>query len=651
METRYWLTIEGGKRRGESFSIPPTGCLLGRDSSADLQLPEASVSGKHARLDVEADGVRVTDLESRNGVRVNGERVKNHLMAHADQLSLGKLQLTLRDRTVAGSTTENSDPLVSGSSLAESSEQKLHSLSASSPNRRAVPALIKVLVGVLVAAGGFQGWQLLQKSDAIPRRTLPVALVPGELLADGSFEESATLQSWETEPETSLELAPVYRHRGETGLGVDLTEAQSFRLTSPWSAVREGRALRVSAQVRGATGLELSSGLELGKSSDPSARLELRGGSLSTSDEFRELTMTEAILPGFDRARLVFRVSAANPVSLSLDDVSVSEVAMVDPVALKFEEFELYRHGADATSASLVRIGRVVASELRFFTEEGESPLGIQELATGWELGARSSELGTRFSFLIADSLSEFGLATLHRGAGRRRLSAGKATEVSGVLAGEGTLLVRFGFAEPVELHSERAPQGWRLTTGSIRGPVELQLSFRDVRNRAADLADAARRADRSDSPSESLKLWAELLESVPFDAELVAEGEAARGRQLRIGLDQVEAVRAEFTRARFFNLPEIYRRNADRVSAIGKRYAGSEVAEEAARLAGEINAELAGHVDEEQAEERERLARVAQALQRSGAGELAEHVRAEASAAGEDHDHDPSHEGGTTDV
>ena len=647
METRYWLSIEGGKRRGTNFSIPEQGCVVGREAGCELQLPESSVSGRHASLAVEEHGVRVTDLDSRNGTRVNGQRVQTHLLAHGDRLSLGKLHLSLVDRRVTGGDGPEADTLVSGAAPPEASDRMMHADSARAAKQRGLSPIVGVALLLALGAGGFYAWQLLQTTDAAPSQLEPVVLVSGDLLGDGSFEEENTFRLWTTEPSTSLELSSTYRHRGESGLGAELASTEEFRLSSPWVRIREGNSVNATAFLRVGQDLKVVAGWQLGSSSDDAIALELLGDSLSESGEFREFQSTETMLPGFDRARLVFTVEAKGDAEFALDDVALTEGERRTEGIDEFEEFELYQHGSQSTSASLVRIDRVAVSELQFFTESAKLRLEKERTSTGWTLRSSGQGASPRFRFLLSDSLAELGLATLHkseqtgegeRRGGRRRLSSETSiSRVSGFLAGEGTLLLRFGFEQAIELESKRTAEGWLMTTGPLSGAVELQLSFRDERNRAADIADAGRRAERADQPGKSLALWADLLEEVPFDSQLVAEAEARRGEQLRIGLDQVEVVRSDFERARFFELPDIYRRNLERTRELQLRYAGSEVELQAVRLEKEIVRELQGYADEAEELERARLARVAGALEKSGAGELAEHVREQAGSPAED--------------
>jgi pSer/pThr/pTyr-binding forkhead associated (FHA) protein len=71
---------------GDQFSI-------GRDASCDLAIPDMTVSRRHARLERTKDGWLITDLESTNGTRVNGWRVRGKVPVRAgDVVSFGNLE-------------------------------------------------------------------------------------------------------------------------------------------------------------------------------------------------------------------------------------------------------------------------------------------------------------------------------------------------------------------------------------------------------------------------------------------------------------------------------------------------------------------------------------------------------------------------------
>ena len=76
--------------------------IIGRRDDADIQLTEPTMSGIHAKIFNGNDGIRIRDLNSLNGTRVNGHRVVESLLHHGDQINIGKVTIL-----VAGSPTSS----------------------------------------------------------------------------------------------------------------------------------------------------------------------------------------------------------------------------------------------------------------------------------------------------------------------------------------------------------------------------------------------------------------------------------------------------------------------------------------------------------------------------------------------------------------
>ena len=79
------------------FPLPPAGeLLIGRGENAELRIAHSSVSRAHARLTVDNGRVRLADLGSHNGTRVNGIRIASEQeLAAGDVVSLGPVTLVL----------------------------------------------------------------------------------------------------------------------------------------------------------------------------------------------------------------------------------------------------------------------------------------------------------------------------------------------------------------------------------------------------------------------------------------------------------------------------------------------------------------------------------------------------------------------------
>lgn len=78
------------------LELPLGEFVIGRSSACNLALDDALVSRRHAMLVVTADGVAASDLGSRNGVLVNGERIEgSRPLAHLDRITIGSQDMVL----------------------------------------------------------------------------------------------------------------------------------------------------------------------------------------------------------------------------------------------------------------------------------------------------------------------------------------------------------------------------------------------------------------------------------------------------------------------------------------------------------------------------------------------------------------------------
>jgi len=83
----------------KDIELPPGEFVIGRAANCQLSLDDPLVSRNHATLTVTSDAVVLADLGSRNGVRVNNERmVGKRTLAHGDQISIGSQDMVLMSR-------------------------------------------------------------------------------------------------------------------------------------------------------------------------------------------------------------------------------------------------------------------------------------------------------------------------------------------------------------------------------------------------------------------------------------------------------------------------------------------------------------------------------------------------------------------------
>ena len=93
--TAYLLVVDSDT--SSTFSLPRTGTIVvGRSAECDLRVQHASVSRRHATIRVDDGVVRIADLGSHNGTRVNGEPVaESRTLASGDVATVGDVVLVV----------------------------------------------------------------------------------------------------------------------------------------------------------------------------------------------------------------------------------------------------------------------------------------------------------------------------------------------------------------------------------------------------------------------------------------------------------------------------------------------------------------------------------------------------------------------------
>lgn len=85
---------------GEQYPVPTEGTVIGRGDEADLKIEDPGISRRHAHITVHRNGgdttVSVVDLESTNGVVLNGHRVATAVVADGSEIRLGNTVLVIR---------------------------------------------------------------------------------------------------------------------------------------------------------------------------------------------------------------------------------------------------------------------------------------------------------------------------------------------------------------------------------------------------------------------------------------------------------------------------------------------------------------------------------------------------------------------------
>jgi two-component system response regulator AtoC len=90
--TRHQLLVWLGETV-QPWPLPELGeAIVGRAADTDIRIEFSSVSRRHARLHIDAGSVRIVDLGSQNGTRVNGERLMApRALTYGDILTFGEV--------------------------------------------------------------------------------------------------------------------------------------------------------------------------------------------------------------------------------------------------------------------------------------------------------------------------------------------------------------------------------------------------------------------------------------------------------------------------------------------------------------------------------------------------------------------------------
>lgn len=179
----FVLTVVTGPEQGQSFPIDgsqPSRILLGQAPACDIRLTDRTVSRRHVALDVEGGRVRVSDLGSKNGTRINGVKIIEAWVQGGETIQAGSTVFRL-DRHSSGRKVALSPATSWGRMIGASTEM-----------RRLYPLCEKLAqsdVSVIVEGEAGTGKELLAEClhEQGPRQNGPFVVldctaVPGPLL-------------------------------------------------------------------------------------------------------------------------------------------------------------------------------------------------------------------------------------------------------------------------------------------------------------------------------------------------------------------------------------------------------------------------------------------------------------------------------------
>ena len=270
--SRYILVVEGSSSK--LVPLPSTGAwIVGRLEEADLRTDDASVSRRHARL-LFADGeVKVVDLGSHNGTRVNGEIiVGTRTLTPGDIVLLGELTLVL-GATALSTADTHTEPIDESSARVALGDR---TILVADPAMRRIYELIKKIAAsdlpVLITGETGSGKQ--PAAFAVhwfsPRRDRPFVHVNCAALPDAVFESELLGRA---EPGGTVKLGVLETAAGGTVLLDEIGElsaaaqAHILRVLDTKRVLRIGdvQERRIDARIIAATHRTLSDEVASGR--------------------------------------------------------------------------------------------------------------------------------------------------------------------------------------------------------------------------------------------------------------------------------------------------------------------------------------------------------------------------------------------------
>ncbi|MDO9464292.1 MAG: FHA domain-containing protein [bacterium] len=91
-----FFIIKENEKSVQELSLEDGVYLIGRKEGNRIVLPDKSVSRQHAQLEIKAENVTIQDLNSANGVFVNGEQIEKETINEGDTVQIGKYSLELK---------------------------------------------------------------------------------------------------------------------------------------------------------------------------------------------------------------------------------------------------------------------------------------------------------------------------------------------------------------------------------------------------------------------------------------------------------------------------------------------------------------------------------------------------------------------------
>ncbi len=108
----YELLVVKGPEKGLVYPLESDEVIIGRDPSCELSFDDRTLSRQHVKIVRNGDNLTIEDLDSVNGILVNGTRVSSAELKMDDRITLGKIELLVQPAGETASPLEKLSPRV-----------------------------------------------------------------------------------------------------------------------------------------------------------------------------------------------------------------------------------------------------------------------------------------------------------------------------------------------------------------------------------------------------------------------------------------------------------------------------------------------------------------------------------------------------------
>ena len=175
-----------GKLKGAIFTLDGGALIIGRETAANVCLPDASVSRRHSKIEKNDEGFVITDLESLNGTFINNVPIHSRVLEHGDRVRIGDSQFVFLTRE-GESASKSSEVTLDEAQVVTGSTVQMRFDDAVYQMARDLGALMKVSTAINAIRGldALLERLLTLLFEVVPAQRGAILLTTGESLDGG----------------------------------------------------------------------------------------------------------------------------------------------------------------------------------------------------------------------------------------------------------------------------------------------------------------------------------------------------------------------------------------------------------------------------------------------------------------------------------